>query len=120
MIHYWPTCFDTKADFVQSLIKAGKKRLAQQFNFTYRYIDDVLSLNNSKFPEYLEFIYPREIEIKETTENTIFASYLDCYLCIDNGKLTTMLYDKRDYFNFPIVNFLLFLLHHHTAFTCQS
>ena len=36
-----------EAEFVQSLIKAGKKRYAQQFNFTYRYIDDVLSLNNS-------------------------------------------------------------------------
>ena len=33
------------------------------------------------------------------------SSYLDCYLYIDNGKLTTRLYDKRDDFNFPIVNF---------------
>ena len=33
------------------------------------------------------------------------ASYLDCYLYIDNGKLSTRLYDKRDDFNFPIVNF---------------
>ena len=31
-------------EFVQSLLKAGKKHLAQQFNFTYKYIDDVLSL----------------------------------------------------------------------------
>ena len=30
---------------------------------------------------------------------------LDCYLYIDNGKLTTRLYDKRYDFNFPIVNF---------------
>ena len=33
-----------EAEFVQSLLQAGKKHLAQQFNFTYRYIDDVLSL----------------------------------------------------------------------------
>ena len=51
-----------------SLFKAGKKHIAQQFNFTYRHIDDVLSLKNTKFAEYLEFIYPRELEIKETTE----------------------------------------------------
>ena len=37
------------AEFVQSLLKADKKHLAQQFNFTYRYIDDVLSLKNTKF-----------------------------------------------------------------------
>ena len=74
-------------------------------NFTYRYIDDVLSLKNTKFAEYLEFIYPRELEIKETTETAASSSYLNCYIYIDNGKLTTRLYDKRDNFNFPIVNF---------------
>ena len=60
--------YSYEAEFVQSLLQAGKKHLAQQFNFTYRYIDDVLSLKNTKFAEYLEFIYPRELEIKETTE----------------------------------------------------
>ena len=34
----------------------------------------------------------------------ISASYLDCYLNIDNGKLTRLV-DKRDDFNIPIVNF---------------
>ena len=60
--------YSYEAELVQSLLQAGKKHLAQQFNFTYRYIDYVLSLENIKFAEYLEFIYPRELEIKETTE----------------------------------------------------
>ena len=38
--------YSYKAEFIQSLLKAGKKHLAQQFNFTYRYVDDVLSLNH--------------------------------------------------------------------------
>ena len=54
-----------EAEFVQSLLQAGKKHLAQQFNFTNRYIDDVLSLKNTKFAEYLEFIYPHELEIRK-------------------------------------------------------
>ena len=97
------SCFAMIISFC--LLQAGKKHLAQQFNFTYRYIDDALSLKNTKFAEYLEFIYPRELEIKETAEIAASSSYLDCYLYIDNGKLTTRLYDKRDDFNFPIVNF---------------
>ena len=97
--------YSYEAEFVQSLLQAGKKHLAQQFNFTYRYIDDVLTLNNKKIAVYLEFIYPCELEIKETTETAASSSYLDCYLSIDNGKLTTRLYDKRDDFIFPIVNF---------------
>ena len=60
--------YSYEAVFEQSLLKAGKKHLAQQFNFTYRYIGNVLSLKITKFAEYLEFIYPRELEIKETTE----------------------------------------------------
>ena len=56
--------YSYEAEFVQSLLKADKKHLAQQFNFTYRYTDDVLSMKNTKFAEYLEFIYPREHEIK--------------------------------------------------------
>ena len=64
-----------------------------------------MSLKTKKFAEYLEFIYSRELEIKEITETAASSLYLDCYLCTDNGKLTTRLYDKRDDFNFPIVNF---------------
>ena len=51
-------------------------------------------------------IYPEELEIKDTTDSDKSASYLDILLDIDsNGRLTTTLYDKRDDFNFAIVNF---------------
>ena len=92
--------------FIQGFLKSGKKRFAQSFNFTYRDIDDVLSLNTSKFSDNLDSIYPSELEIKDTTESTKSTSYIDCLLEIDNsGKLYTKVYDKRDDFNFPIVNF---------------
>jgi hypothetical protein len=76
------------------------------FNFTYRYIADVLSINNSKFAEFLPLIYPPELEVKETTATGLSASCLDLYLEFDNsGQLSTKLYDKRDDFNFKIINF---------------
>ena len=56
--------YSYEVEFVKSLLKVGKKYLAQQFSFTFRYIDDVLSLKNTKFAEYLEFICPRELEEK--------------------------------------------------------
>ena len=43
--------------------------------------------------------------IKETSETAFFSSYLDLYLHIDNGKLTFRLYNKRDNFNFSLLNF---------------
>jgi hypothetical protein len=72
------------------------------FNFTFRYIDDVLSLNNSRFGDFVDHIYPIELEIKDTTDIDISASYLDIHLEIDSEMwLRTKLYDKRDDYNFP-------------------
>ena len=75
-------------------------------NFTYRYIDDVLSINNPDFENYLGQMYPADLEIKDTTESITSASYLDLLLSIESdGQLRTSLYDKRDDVNFHITNF---------------
>ena len=63
-----------EVEFIQGLLKACKKHLAQKFNYTYRYIDDVLSLNHSKISEFIGLIYPCELEIKDTTEFNTSAS----------------------------------------------
>ena len=81
-------------------------KLASQFNFTYRYIDDVLSINNPDFENYLGQMYPAELEIKDTTESNTSASFLDLLLSIESdGQMSTSLYDKSDDFNFHITNF---------------
>ena len=36
-----------------------------------RYIDDVLSLNNSRFGDFLHLIYPSQREIKDTTDSLL-------------------------------------------------
>jgi hypothetical protein len=60
------------------------------FGLRYRYIDNVLSINNHNFHEYVYLIYPNELEIKNTTESDKSASYLDILLTIDsNGILIT-------------------------------
>ena len=98
--------YSYEAEFINNLCKAKNKYLAKSFNFTFRYIDDVLSLNNSKFGDYVDFIYPEELEIKDTTDSSNSASYLDIMLSIDKDQhLTTKIYDKRDDFDFSIVNF---------------
>ena len=99
--------YSYEAEFIQSLLSPGKKRLASQFNFTYRYIDDVLSINNPDFENYLGQMYPPELDIKDTTESNTSASYLDLLLSIGrDGQLRTSLYDIHDDFNFHITNFL--------------
>ena len=98
--------YSYEAEFIQSLLSTGKKKLASKFNFTYRYIDDVLSINNPDFENYLGQMYPAELEIKDTSESNTSASYLGLLLSIESdGQLRTILYDKRDDFNFHITNF---------------
>ena len=97
---------ENEADFIQSLLLTGKKQLASQFNLTYRYIDDELSIKNPEFKNYLGQMYPAEIEIKNTPKSTTSASYLDLLLSIGrDGQLHTFIFDKRDDFNFHITNF---------------
>ena len=57
------------------LVKDKKIHEARVFNFTYRYIDDVLSINNSRFAEFLPLIYPPEMEVKDTTYTASSASF---------------------------------------------
>jgi hypothetical protein len=55
----------------------------------FRYIDDVLSLNNSRFGDFVDRIYPIELEIKNTIDTDRSASYLDLHLLLTmNGKFT--------------------------------
>ena len=44
--------YSYESEFLQKLVKDKKIQEARAFNFTYRYIDDVLSINNSRFAEF--------------------------------------------------------------------
>ena len=70
-------------------------------------IDDLLSVNNCNFGDFVNEIYPPELELKNTTVNPTETSYLDTTINIGNGTegVKTSIYDKREDFNFKIVNF---------------
>ena len=78
--------YSYEAEFIQKLLSQKKKKLAVAFNLTFRYIDDVLSINKDNFHTYVNTIYPSELEIKDTTESSSQASYLDILLAIDTDK----------------------------------
>jgi hypothetical protein len=52
----------------------------ESFNFTFRYIDDVLSINNSRLGDFVDRIYLIELEIKDTTDTARTVSYIDLHL----------------------------------------
>ena len=112
----YATCFSTfiryvflyslEADLKQWLLTKNEKKLARSINFTFHSIDDVLLLNNHKFGDFVDRIYPIELDITDTTDTAIYASYLDLLLEIENNsRLRTKHYDKRYDCNITIVNF---------------
>ena len=44
-------------EFLDKLIKEGKRKLATKFNLSYRYIDDLISFNNRRIKEFVSDIY---------------------------------------------------------------
>ena len=98
--------YSYKNEFLDKLIKEGKRKLARKFNLSYCYTDHLVSFNNKRFKELISDIYPKDLTISETTEFTSVASYLDLLFTRDkNNNIMTKLYDKCDAFGFQIVNF---------------
>ena len=64
------------ACFIQEFLKKNETNLAISFNFTLQYINDVLSLNNSKFVDFVERIYSFELEIKDTTDTDSYRAFI--------------------------------------------
>ena len=50
-------------------------------------------------------IYPTELQLNKANSSDTEAPFLDLTLCISNGIVFIKMYDKRDDFDFAIVNF---------------
>ena len=53
-------------------------------------------------------IYPTELQLNKANSSDTEAPFLDLNLSITNGIVSSKIYDKRDDFNFEIVNFPFF------------
>ena len=98
--------YSYKSEFLDNMIRGGHRKLARSFNLCYRYIDDLIVFNNKKFGDYVKEIYPSQLTVEKANTSDDLANYLDLTFIIEsNNRLYTKLYDKRDDFDFHIVNF---------------
>ena len=81
-----------------------------RYKNTYRFIDDLLSLNNRDIIFDIRTIYPRFLEIKNTNNDPYrTCSFLDIDIKVVNNNFLTTVYDKRRDFNFDILGLPAFL-----------
>ena len=95
-------CFER--DFMLSLSDAQQSEVMEAFDSTSRYLDDLLNIDNF-FVSMVNHIYPSELKLNKANVSDTEASFLDLHLYISNGFVKTKLFDKRDGFDFDIVNF---------------
>ena len=74
------------------------------FNTTSRYFDDILNINYVYFDNMVSQIYPSELQLNKANTSDTEAAFLDMHLSMSNDIVSTKMYDKRDDFDFEIVN----------------
>ena len=84
-------------------IKKTNNSVARKFGNVFRYIDDLLALNDGlSFESYYREIYPEELQLTKENITNDETNFLDFNIKINNRVFTTSLYDKRDHFGFNI------------------
>ena len=64
-----------------------------------------LNIDNPYFEGMGNQIYPPELQLKKANISDTEAPFLDLHLSVANGFVSSKIYDKRDDFDFDIVNF---------------
>ena len=92
--------FCYERDFMLSLSDNNQADIIEAFNSTYRYLDDLLNIE-----QIVDRIYPTELQLNKANSFDTEALFLYLNLSITNGIVSSKIYDKQDDCNFEIVNF---------------
>ena len=92
-----------ESKWLRNIQKSDLSR-ARKFKSVFRFIDDLLSLNDGgEFSRSLSEIYPEELELSKENVGTLSSSFLDIHIKLSDRQFSSKLFDKRDNFNFSIV-----------------
>ena len=97
--------FCYESDFMTSLSGVKQTEIIEALNSTSRYLDDLLYIDNPYFEGIVNRMYPPELWLNRASISDTEAPFLDLHSSISNGFVSSKIYDKRDEFDFDIVNF---------------
>ena len=75
------------------------------FNTAFRYLDDILNINNVYLDNMVSQIYLSELQLNKTNTSDTETALLDLHLSISNDIVSATIYDRCDNFGFEIVDF---------------
>ena len=88
-----------------SISEDNQSGFIEAFNSTSWYLDDLLNIDNNFFDSMANRIYPSELQLNKANVSDAEAAFLDLHLSISDGFVKAKIDDKRDDFDFDIVNF---------------
>ena len=88
-----------------SLSEDNQSDVIEAFNSTSRYLDDILNIDNDFLNRMVNRFYPSELQLNKANVSDTEASFLIYIYQYRMGFFQTKIYDKRDDFDFDIVNF---------------
>ena len=97
--------FCYERDFMLSLSDNNQTDVIEAFKSTCRYLDDLLNIDNPYFEQMVGQIYPTDLQLNKANSSDTEAPFFNLDLSITNGIVSSKICDKRDDFNFEIVNF---------------
>ena len=97
--------FSYERDFMKDLSNDNQADIIKAFNSTSRYLDNLLNIENLYFEGMVKQIYPPELQLNKANSPDTEVPVLDLHLSISNGFVSSKINNKRDDFDFDIVNF---------------
>ena len=75
------------------------------FNDTFMYLNDIFTIDNPEFEKHIPDIYPAELWLNKANISDKETSFFDFNIKVIGKDNHTNVYDKRDDFGCPIINF---------------
>ena len=88
-----------------SLSDVKQAEIIEAFKSTSRYLDELLNIDDPYFEGIVNLICQPELQLNKANTSYTEAPFLDLHLSISNGFVSSKIYNKRDDFDFDIVNF---------------
>ena len=77
--------FCYERNFMKDLSSNNQADVIKAFNLTFRYLEDLLNIDNPYFEGMVNQIYPSELQLYKANISDTEAPFLDLHLSISNG-----------------------------------
>ena len=91
--------------YLSKLVRNKDFNLLHKLKYNSRYIDDIITPNVDNFLEIAKHIYPTEIPLEQTDNDSLHDTFLDLDITVVNNRFCFKVFHKVDLFDFEVISF---------------